>query len=39
MWLVAVLPAFALFYGMLSMPESPRWLTSQDRNEDALGVR
>src|SRR5919112_3080261 len=38
MLLVAVLPAFALFFGMLKMPESPRWLTSQDRNDDALGV-
>jgi major inositol transporter-like SP family MFS transporter len=38
MLLVAVLPAFALFFGMLRMPESPRWLTSQDRNDDALGV-
>ena len=38
MLLVAVLPAFALFFGMLKMPESPRWLTSQDRNEEALGV-
>jgi major inositol transporter-like SP family MFS transporter len=38
MLLVAVLPAFALFFGMLRMPESPRWLTSQDRDEDALAV-
>jgi major inositol transporter-like SP family MFS transporter len=38
MLLVAVLPAFALFFGMLRMPESPRWLTSQDRDDDALGV-
>ena len=38
MLLVAVLPAFALFFGMLKMPESPRWLTSQDRDDDALGV-
>ncbi len=38
MLLVAVLPAFALFFGMLKMPESPRWLTSQDRDDDALDV-
>ena len=38
MLLVAVLPAFALFFGMLKMPESPRWLTSQDRDDEALGV-
>lgn len=38
MLLVAVLPAFALFFGMLRMPESPRWLTSQDRDGEALEV-
>jgi MFS transporter, SP family, major inositol transporter len=38
MLLVAVLPAFVLFFGMLRMPESPRWLTSQDRDDEALEV-
>jgi major inositol transporter-like SP family MFS transporter len=38
MLVVAVLPAFALFIGMLRMPESPRWLSSQDRDADALAV-
>ncbi len=38
MLLVAVLPAFALFFGMLRMPESPRWLSSQDRDDEALAV-
>ncbi|MGB3764012.1 MAG: sugar porter family MFS transporter [Ornithinimicrobium sp.] len=38
MLLVAVLPAFVLFFGMLRMPESPRWLTSQGRDEEALDV-
>lgn len=35
---VAVLPAFALFIGMLRMPESPRWLASQNREQEALAV-
>ena len=38
MLIVAVLPAFALFFGMLRMPESPRWLSSQDRDGEALAV-
>ncbi|MFI6576870.1 sugar porter family MFS transporter [Nocardiopsis sp. NPDC050513] len=38
MLVVAVLPAFALFIGMLRMPESPRWLSSQGQDEQALGV-
>jgi MFS transporter, SP family, major inositol transporter len=35
---VAALPAIALFVGMLRMPESPRWLISKDRHDDALAV-
>ena len=38
MLLVAVLPAFVLFFGMLRMPESPRWLVHKGRDQDALDV-
>lgn len=38
MLVVATLPAVVLWFGMLVMPESPRWLASKDRFADALHV-
>ena len=35
---VAVLPAIALFIGMFFVPESPRWLLSKGREDEALAV-
>ena len=35
---VAAIPAVALFVGMLQMPESPRWLISKERHDEALAV-
>lgn len=38
MIVVATIPAVALWFGMLVMPESPRWLASKDRFAEALDV-
>jgi major inositol transporter-like SP family MFS transporter len=35
---IASLPAIFLFFGMIKLPESPRWLVSKRKNDDALRV-
>ncbi|WP_087005348.1 sugar porter family MFS transporter [Gulosibacter sp. 10] len=35
---VCAVPAAGLFFGMLRMPESPRWLIAKGRYDDALAV-
>ncbi len=38
MFSICALPAIALFFGMLRMPESPRWLVEMGRHEEARAV-
>lgn len=35
---LAMLPALCLFFGMLKMPESPRWLVAKGKNQQAIAV-
>ncbi|KIN04230.1 hypothetical protein OIDMADRAFT_194594 [Oidiodendron maius Zn] len=37
-WGLQMLPAIFLFFAMLFLPESPRWLAKQDRWEEAVNV-
>lgn len=38
MFSICALPAIVLFFGMLRMPESPRWLLGKGRDKEALAV-
>ena len=38
MFAICAIPAIALFFGMLRMPESPRWLVEKGRDAEALAV-
>ena len=37
-WALQMIPAIMLFFGMILLPESPRWLASKDRWEQTRAV-
>ncbi|KAI5200090.1 putative MFS glucose transporter [Aureobasidium subglaciale] len=37
-WALQMIPAIVLLFGMMLLPESPRWLASKDRWEETLEV-
>ncbi|KKZ61407.1 hypothetical protein EMCG_03963 [[Emmonsia] crescens] len=37
-WGLQMIPAILLFFGLIPLPESPRWLARKDRWEDCLAV-
>src|SRR5579871_6628405 len=37
-WALQMIPAILLFFGMIFLPESPRWLARKNRWEDCLAV-
>ena len=37
-WALQMIPAFGLFFGMMALPESPRWLAHHDRWEECHAV-
>ncbi|EEQ89910.2 sugar transporter [Blastomyces dermatitidis ER-3] len=37
-WGLQMIPAVLLFFGLIPLPESPRWLARKDRWEDCLAV-